>query len=112
VTLTEADLESGNILVNFGRIDDDGWIFVNGKAAAESHEWYASPAYEIRSYLHPGDNTIAVIVKNIGGPGGLSKGVALAIQEKPAAPDWKRSLFNGLAQVIIQAARNDGDIQL
>ncbi|HXF11172.1 MAG TPA: DUF4982 domain-containing protein, partial [Desulfuromonadaceae bacterium] len=110
--LTEVDMESPKILVNFGRIDDDGWIYVNGTRAAESHEWNASPSYDIRPHVHAGDNVIAVIVKNIGGPGGVSKGVSLTIEDKPVAPDWQRSVFNGLAQVIVQAQRNDGDIQL
>jgi beta-galactosidase len=112
VNLAEADMESSHILINFGRIDDDGWIYVNGKLAAESHEWYASPSYEIHSFLHAGDNAIAVIVKNVGGPGGVSKGTSLTIQDKPVPPDWKRSLFNGLAQVIVQSQKADGDIQL
>jgi len=110
--LTARDMESLHILINFGRIDDDGWIYVNGKSAGESHEWYASPSYDIRPFLHEGENVVAVIVKNIGGPGGLSKSVSLTIQDKPVAPDWKRSVFNGLAQVIVESDRNGGEIQL
>ena len=109
---TDRDQQSERAVISFGRIDDDGWIYVNGKLAGESHQWNASPAYEIRSRLHAGDNTIAVIVKNGGGPGGLSMGASLALQDKPVAPDWQRSVFNGLAQVIVQNTGGRGEIKL
>lgn len=109
---TENDLDSAHALLNFGRIDDDGWVYVNGRIAGESHDWNASPTFEIRSLLHTGDNTIAVIVKNIGGPGGLSSGASLTLQDKPTAPDWKRSAFNGLAQVLVQPDGTGGEIKL
>jgi len=111
-TLTPRDLEGGGALLNFGTIDDDGWIFVNGKLAGESHEWSASPMCPVAGLLRPGENTVAVVIKNLAGPGGLGKGAGLHLPEKPAAPDWKRSVFNGLAQVIVQAERETGEIRL
>lgn len=35
-----------------------------------------------------------------------------AIQVIVPAPQWKRSVFNGLAQVIVQSTREAGDIKL
>jgi HSP20 family molecular chaperone IbpA len=32
--------------------------------------------------------------------------------QKPEPPDWKRSLFNGLAQVLVQSTREPGEITL
>lgn len=112
VPLTERDLQSAHALLSFGCIDDDGWISVNGKPAGESHQWSDSPAFEIQPYLHVGDNVVAVIVKNSGGPGGLSKGASLILQDQPKVPDWKRSLFSGLAQVIVQSTGGSGEIKL
>jgi hypothetical protein len=51
-------------------------------------------------------------VKNNEGEGGINKGVALVIQEKPVLANWKRSVFNGLAQVIVQSAKEAGELKL
>jgi len=32
--------------------------------------------------------------------------------DKPSAVDWQRHVFNGLAQVIVQSAKDPGTIQL
>jgi beta-galactosidase len=42
----------------------------------------------------------------------VNKGVTLLFQEKPMAPEWLRSAFNGLAQIIVQSARQPGEIVL
>jgi beta-galactosidase len=34
------------------------------------------------------------------------------MQEKPATPQWQRSVFNGLAQIIVQGTREAGDLTL
>jgi beta-galactosidase len=62
--------------------------------------------------LHPGENTVAVAVANRDGPGGINKGVTLQFQDKPIAPEWQRSVFNGFAQILVQAARKPGEIKL
>ena len=36
----------------------------------------------------------------------------LQFQEKPELPAWKRSVFNGLAQVIVQSTGQPGEITL
>jgi beta-galactosidase len=111
-TVAEADLAAEGVDLAFGRIDDDGWVFVNGQPAGESHDWSASPAFDVRKLLRPGPNTIAVLVRNRQGQGGLGGGAAIRVREKPVAPDWKRSVFNGLAQVIVKAGREPGEIRL
>ncbi|MGH7953239.1 MAG: sugar-binding domain-containing protein, partial [Limisphaerales bacterium] len=112
VPLTAADLGVKQIVLNFGMIDDEGWVYVNGQFAGESHNWNDSPSFDVRKFLHAGENTIAVAVKNNGGSGGVNKGVSLEFQKPPIPGDWKRSAFNGLAQIIVQADRDAGDIQL
>jgi beta-galactosidase len=112
VIVTEQDLAVENIRLSFGMIDDEGWVYVNGQMAGESHDWQATPVFDVKRFLHPGTNTIAVAVANGSGAGGVNKGVTLLFQEKPEVPEWKRSVFNGLAQVIVQSARQPGEILL
>lgn len=103
LNVTAADLQSESMTADFGMIDDDGWVYVNGAPAGESHDWNAQPAFEIKNLLHEGDNVIAVAIKNKEGPGGLCRGARVQIQEHPAPVQWKRSAFNGLAQIILKA---------
>ena len=93
-------------------IDEDGWVYVNGRKAGESHDWQSSPAFDVKRLLHPGENVIAVAVANWNGAGGINKGVTLRLGEKPEMPQWKRSVFNGLAQIIVQSTKAAGEIKL
>ena len=96
-------------------IDDEGWVYVNGRLVGESHDYTDQPSFEIRPFVHAGANSIAVAVKNNGGPGGVNNGVTLTIVEKPAsdaAPPWRRSVFNGLGQIMVQAGKDPGAIHL
>jgi beta-galactosidase len=112
VNVSQEDLNALSIALNFGRIDEDGFIFVNGQKAGESHNWQDAASLDVKKFLRVGENTIAVTVVNWNGAGGVNKGVALQFQEKPAALDWQRSVFNGLAQIIIQSANEPGEIKL
>jgi beta-galactosidase len=67
---------------------------------------------DVKRRLHPGDNTVAVVVSNYGESGGLNQGVTLRMQDKPVLPEWKRSVFNGLAQIIVQSTKESGVIKL
>jgi len=53
-----------------------------------------------------------VVVRNQEGAGGLNKGVSLVLSSQSVVPAWKRSVFNGLAQVLVQAGKTAGDIRL
>ncbi|MBN2512603.1 MAG: DUF4982 domain-containing protein [Sedimentisphaerales bacterium] len=111
-TVSESDLAADRILLSLGCIDQQGWIYVNGKEAGQSMDWRAAPAMDVKSFLHPGTNSIAIAVVNFDGSGGINKGASLLFLEKPILPTWKRKTFNGLAQVIIQSAGQTGDISL
>jgi beta-galactosidase len=108
----DKDLALTNISVRFGAIKDEGWVYVNGKLAGESHDAAASPVFNVRKFLHAGVNTIAVLVKGNGSSGGISQGVSVELHDEPVAAHWQRSVFNGLAQVIIQSDKNTGEIRL
>lgn len=112
VQLTEEELHSARVRIRFAGIDNHGWIFVNGQPVGESHDWQAQPTFDIQNALHAGDNVIAVGVKNDDGPGGLTTDVKLELVGHSLPAGWARSLFNGLAQVIVQSSRAVGELKL
>ncbi len=85
---------------------------MNNQLVGESHDWQAQPAFDIKKFLHAGDNVIAVGVKNDAGEGGLNPDVNVELVGKAAASPWSRSLFNGLAQIIVQSTKDAGEIKL
>ena len=85
---------------------------MNGKLAGESHDWQVAATFDLKPFLHPGENTIALTVANWNGAGGLNKGVTLEFLDQAIAPAWQRSVFNGLAQIIVQSTQDPGDIRL
>ena len=112
VTLTEADLKNPNIQIRFAGCDDQGWYFVNNQRVGESLDWQAQPLFDIKKYLHAGDNVIAVGVKNVAGEGGLNPDVNVEIVGSAVEAPWSRSLFNGLAQIIVQSTKTAGELKL
>jgi hypothetical protein len=106
IGVSDADLAADQTEISFGSIDDEGWIYVNGQLAGQAHDWQAVQRCDVKRLLHAGQNVMAVAVINSSGPGGISKGVSLRLHDLPVPPDWKRSLFNGLAQVIVQSDRD------
>jgi beta-galactosidase len=85
---------------------------VNGQKAGESRDGNVPLVFDIKPYLRAGENTIAVGVMNIRAQGGINKGVSLQFQGDPIPPKWSRSVFNGLAQIIVQSTKQPGEIKL
>ena len=112
IQVSEPDLTAQAVELQFNRIDDEGFVYVNGRRAGESHDWRSPAAFDVKPFLHPGENTIAVAVANWSGPGGINKGVSLQFADEPVAPEWQRSVFNGLAQILVQSTREPGEIKL
>jgi beta-galactosidase len=112
LTLTEADLNGAGAQICFSGCDDEGWYFVNGQFVGESHDWQAQPIFDIKKFVHAGDNVIAVGVNNAVGSGGLNPSVTVKIIGHAGVPPWSRSLFNGLAQIIVQSTKDAGEIKL
>jgi hypothetical protein len=85
IELAQADLDGGKLLLNFARIDDLGWVYVNGKSVGKTTDWSRAYSFDVTKQLHPGHNIIAVIVKNSGG-GGLAMPALARELEGPAVP--------------------------
>jgi beta-galactosidase len=111
-TLTEEDLRGSGAQICFGGCDDEGWYFLNGQFIGESHDWQAQPIFDIKKFVRAGDNVIAVGVNNGVGQGGLNPNVTVKTFGQASAAPWSRSLFNGLAQIIVQSTRDAGDFKL
>ncbi len=71
VEVTAADLAGGKMILTLGRIDDLGWVYVNGRSVGKATDWSRAFSFEVTAELHPGRNIIAVLVKNVDGSGGL-----------------------------------------
>ena len=110
--MTEKELAAEVVELCFGSINGNGTIYVNGEKAGESHDGGMVVPVDVKRRLHPGDNTVAVLVSNYSESGGINQGVTLRMQGKPILPEWKRSVFNGLAQIIVQSTREPGAIKL
>ena len=112
INVMEKELAAEVVELCFGSINGTGTIYVNGQKAGESHADGMVVPFDVKQRLHPGDNTVAVVLSNYGESGGLNQGVTLRMQGKPNLPEWKRSVFNGLAQMIVQSTREPGAIKL
>ena len=112
INVTEKELAAEVVELCFGSINGNGTIYLNGEKAGESHDGGMLVPLDVKRRLHPGDNTVAVVVSNYSESGGLNQSVTLRMQDKPVLPEWKRSVFNGLAQIIVQGTKDPGEIKL
>jgi beta-galactosidase len=112
-TVDARDLDTPVVELWFGRISGGVSVYVNGRRVGEAGDPRAPSVYDVRALLHPGENVVAVAVANWGsGPPGISRGVTLRLQGDPPAVHWRRSVFNGLAEVIVQSSRMPGPLRL
>ena len=112
VNVTAEDLDSPAIRIQFSACHKNGWYFINGRLVGESHDPKKWAAFDVKSLLHPGDNVIAVGVTIDRRSGGLETDVNLEISPKSKSVNWSRSLFNGLAQIMVQSSQKPGEIRL
>jgi beta-galactosidase len=95
-------------------------VYINGKPLAENLGRVATgQEFTLdQAMLRPGKNVVAVVATPIEGgrrtggpPGGDAAGPGL-IRITNLAGNWKRCVFSGLAQVIVQSTREPGEIAL
>ena len=125
-TLTEADLAAPCAQIVFNGIPNDwqkptvNWLFVNQQLVGETTGKKSSELYfkDCRKSLRVGDNVIAWGIKlgtakNFGTfEHGINLKASVDLINNPTPPAWSRSVFNGLAQVLVQSTREAGQIQL
>jgi hypothetical protein len=75
VEVTAKDLKDTKWRLGFERIDDEGWIYVNGKSVGRATDWSRAYSFDVTKELRPGKNVVAVIVRNNDGDGGLGRPV-------------------------------------
>lgn len=111
-SVTDTDLAAHGVELWFGKIDGGGHIFLNGKRIGPTGDSRAASTYDVKALLRRGPNTVAVAIANYGAAAGVNRGVELRLYDQPRAPAWSRSTFNGFAQVLVQATKRPGAIEL
>jgi beta-galactosidase len=110
--VSSEELRASAVELWFGKIDGGVAVFVNGRKLGPAGDARAASVYDVKAFLHPGANTVAVTIANWGDVAGLNKGVLLRLIDEAPASQWQRSVFGGLAQVIVQSTRASGTITL
>jgi beta-galactosidase len=110
--VTREDLALPTIPLRFGALKDTARVYVNGKLAGELDGAVRPLSIDLKTFLRSGVNTVAVLVKSTGNCGGLCRGATVELTGEPVVAAWKRSVFNGLAQVIVQSDDKAGAIKL
>ncbi len=100
---------AGKQSLQIGQIDDEGWVYVDGKLVLHTTQWDESYSVDLAG-ISAGEHEIVIVVQNLGGQGGLAKGVS--VSGGVIRANWFRSLFNGYAQVIVQSDGRAGKITL
>ena len=75
--LTAEQLATIGRYLNLGPIDDEGTIYVNGKEAGKTNDYSKPYSFDVGKSLKAGKNVVAVIVGNVGGPGGMTPSVTV-----------------------------------
>jgi beta-galactosidase len=113
LTVTDKDLQADAVELVFARIAGGFEVLVNGKKFGGRFDWHSASVFDVKSVLHAGENVIVVPVANYGTDDvGITKGVTLRLQDAPLPVQWSRSVFNGLAQVIVQSSKEPGTLTL
>ena len=112
-SVTEEQLKAAAVEIVFSKIAGGQGVFVNGKKVGDATTDRSAAVFDVKALLHPGENVIAVPVENYGPEGaGIMKGVVLRLQDDPQPVAWSRSVFNGLAEVIVQSSGGPGPVTL
>lgn len=111
-TVTPEILAASGVELWFGKLEGDVSVFLNGTKIGAGGGASSPTIFDVKSKLLSGANTLAVTVANYGEAAGVNKGVQLRLVDPPAPVVWSRSVFNGLAQVIVQSSKEAGSIKL
>jgi beta-galactosidase len=106
------DLAASGVELWFGKIDGGIAVFLNGRKIAPTGDARAPSVYDVKALLRPGENSVAVTLANWGDVAGINQGVMLRLADQPRSPEWRRSVFAGLGQTIIQTTSQGGTVRL
>jgi hypothetical protein len=90
ISLTEPQITAGATTLTFDCLDDMADVYVNGTFIGHSSDWSHPWSFDAGKALKPGKNSIAVVVTNASGEGGITKAVHLVSESGPRlALQWK-----------------------
>jgi beta-galactosidase len=96
-----------------GKLGENQNIFINGQPLNETlRNNQGSETILDRTLIHTGKNAIAVVTTPFKKSWLRPELNSCAIKVVTPADPWKRKVFNGLAQVIVQATKEPGEITL
>lgn len=109
----QEDLASEGAELRFNHLVGGALIVVNGKAVGRMSDARTPSVYDVKAVLHVGANDVAVVAGDYESePVGITRGVFLDLTGRAPEPVWKRSVFNGFAEVIVQSSGAPGQIRL
>jgi hypothetical protein len=106
------DLAASGVELWFGKIEGGIAVFLNGRKIGPTGDPRAPSVYDVKALLRPGENSVAVTLANWGDVAGINKGAMLRLVDQPRSPEWRRSVFAGLGQTIIQTTNQSGTVKL
>jgi beta-galactosidase len=113
LTVSAEDLAAPVVELWFARVTGGVGVYLNGQPLGAAVDRAAPSVFDVKGILHPGENSIAVAAANWSElPSGISRGVSLRLQDAPLPVHWRRSVFNGVAQIILQSSREPGALRL
>jgi beta-galactosidase len=111
-TATPEILAASGLELWFGKIEGDARVYLNGEKLGPGSDTGTPCIYNPKAKLRPGENAVAVVVASWSDTAGVAQGVKLRLIDEPPSVAWSRSVFNGLAQIIVQASRQAGTLKL
>ena len=108
--LTEEEAAAPEVKLVVGYMDDEMKVYLNGKLIIESGMIGSPKMFDIKPALRAGRNVMAVVHKNTAGGGGFGRGISVFIPRPQ--PKWSHRVFNGLGQIMLQAAREPGEMEM
>lgn len=110
VTFTPEQLTGRTVQLALGRAEGTQELWWNGVPLAVPAGTGEGRLVTLPSPV-AGRNLVAVVVTAIGDKGGMTKAPSVVLGGVTTEP-WQRSVFNGLAQIIVQTRREAGAVTL
>ncbi len=111
-TLSAAQVKGVSLSLLFpGVTNGSATVYVNGHKIADAGGATPSLIPMPPGTIKEGANSIAMVIGSAFPKGRLLPGTALVLTSQ-TDPVWKRSAFNGLAQIILQSDRSPGELVL